>query len=358
MMNTVRQLFWITVTIGACSAPLPRSPARDRIAIAVSERFERGTHLVAVDERGDRVLQLVRPGNSIARDTNPAISPDGRWIVFASSRNRTIDRTSLWIAPVVPDAEPVALTSGDSVESYPTWNRDGSAIVFSSTRGGSSFDLYQLAVDARGRPVGNPDPLTASPGHEVAPSVGPTGSIVFSAILPVADGKVESRLEARLPNGSIVPLTRGPADTSPAVSPHGDAIAFARPVVRASGVDSDLWLASPDGETTRHLVDIPLTDESGPVWSRDGRFVFATSVLRGASGDAVFSAVLVVDTADATPVARILLDRTGAVARLTPAVATADLDAAELDRNPAYLPELARITAAAMAAHKAQRVTE
>ena len=93
------------------------------------------------------------------------------------------------------------------------------------------------------------------------------------------------------------------------------------------------------------LVDLPLTDESGPVWSRDGRYVFATSLLRGADGRAVFSSVIVIDTREPRPVARLLEDRVGPIARLTPALATAALDDAALHDDPEYLPELARIMA-------------
>ena len=82
--------------------------------------------------------------------------------------------------------------------------------------------------------------------------------------------------------------------------------------------------------------------------------MFATSVLRGARGNVLFSSVIVIDTHAAHPIARILQDRTGAIARLTPAIATADLDAKALDADPEYLPELARITAAAIAAQKQQ----
>ena len=100
------------------------------------------------------------------------------------------------------------------------------------------------------------------------------------------------------------------------------------------------------------LLELPLTDESGPVWSPDGRYVFATSLLRGAEGNAVFSSVIVIDTQALPLTARLLQDRTGAIARLTPAIARVQLDARALARDPEYLPELARIMAAAMAAQK------
>ena len=92
--------------------------------------------------------------------------------------------------------------------------------------------------------------------------------------------------------------------------------------------------------------------EGGPVWSRDGRFVLATSLLRGAAGNPLFSSVIVIDTRAQPRTARILEDRVGAIARLTPACAAANLDAAALDSDPEYVSELARITAAAIAAQK------
>ena len=59
--------------------------------------------------------------------------------------------------------------------------------------------------------------------------------------------------------------------------------------------------------------------------------------------------VIVVDTHAKPRKARLLADRTGAIARLTPAIARRDLDSAALESDPEYLPELARIMAAAMA---------
>ena len=284
----------------------------------------------------------------MSRDTHPALSPDGRWLVFASSRGRGLDGTNLWIAPLAADAQPRPLTPGPWIDSHPTWTPDGRAIVFASTRAGS-FDLYRLAI-ASGRAVGSPERLTSAPGHEVTPTVAPDGSIIYASVTPEAGGQVESHLERRGPDGTITRLTDGPGDSSPALAPDGKTLAFVRPATRTSGADADLWLLPPGGAPTR-LVDLPLTDEGGPTWSPDGRFVFATSVLRGQAG-VVFSSVIVIDTRAPHPIARVLEDRLGAIARLTPAIARTPLDAAALDANPAYLPELARIVAAAVAAQQ------
>jgi hypothetical protein len=49
---------------------------------------------------------------------------------------------------------------------------------------------------------------------------------------------------------------------------------------------------------------------------------------------------------------RILEDRAGAVVRLSPAIRSEQLDATALHTDPEYLPELARIMAAAIAQQK------
>jgi hypothetical protein len=65
--------------------------------------------------------------------------------------------------------------------------------------------------------------------------------------------------------------------------------------------------------------------------------------------------VIVIDTARRPLTARLLQDRVGAIARLTPAVTTVPLDAAVLAADPEYLPELARIMAKAMAEQQSEQ---
>lgn len=342
----------IVVLAAACGArPEPAAPAapQARIAIIAAERGPQGARLVVLDESGDRQFELLRAADAIVRDTHPIVSPDGHWLVFASSRGRPLDETSLWIAPLAAGAEPVPLTSGTWIDAHPTWTPDGRAIVFASTREGGDFDLFRLAID-RGRAVGEPEQLTYGAGYEVTPAVAKDGTIIYAAITPKGQGQVESHLEERAPDGTIRALTDGPADTSPALSPDERSLAFARPVEHNGGVDSELWTMPLYGKAAASpLIDLPMTDESGPVWSPDGRYVFATSVLRGAAGNPVWASVIVIDTRARPRKARLLQDRVGAIARLTPAVTRVVLDEKALAADPEYLPELARIMAEVMA---------
>lgn len=335
----------------ACAGRAKTEPASadTRIAIIVAERGPQGARLVAIDERGDRQFDLLEVSETLARDSHPALSPDGAWVVFASSRGRALDETSLWIAAVGPNAVPRRLTTDTGIESHPVWTHDGRAIVFASTRAGGDFDLVSLNI-ANGRAAGEPEALTTADGHEVTPATSANGAVLYAAITPRDGGEVESRLEARAADGTISRVTEGPADGSPAVSPDERTVAFSRPVKHEAGLDAELWTMPRNGgpETASVLVDLPLTDESGPVWSPDGRYVFATSVLRGTRGNAVFSSVIVIDTREQPRTARLLSDRAGAIARLTPAIGRTALDASALRADPEYLPELARIMAAAM----------
>jgi len=306
--------------------------APTRIAIVASEVGAAGARLVVLDEHGDRQAELLGAAPGVTRDSNPAISPDGRWVVFESNRGHE-PALHLWVAKLELGATPIELTEGV----HPAWTSDGSAIVYSA-----HGDLYRIAAHG-----GTPEQLTNAPGTEDAPSVTKNGTIVYAASTPG-----ESHLEQRAPDGTITKLTQGPADTTPAVSPDGTLIAFSRPVAHPGSVDGELFLLPRSLPEPLPIVSAPVADEAGPVWSPDGRYLFATSAVRSTTGAMLFSSVIVIDMQQMPHVARILADRSGPLSRLTPAVAPGALDGTALAADPEYVPELARILAAAIAAQK------
>lgn len=287
--------------------------------------------------------------------------------MFASSRDRSLSETSLWIAKLGVEQAATRLTgtangavgtatgtannatgtaTGTVIDAHPTWTTDGSAIIFASTRDGGDFDLYRLEL-RDGRAVGEPTQLTSAPGHEITPSIARDGTIVYSSVTQIGERDIESHLEQRAPDGTITQLTSGPADSAPAISPDGKQLAFARPAIVDERANAELWLL-PHGEPNASLlVALPLTDEGGPVWSRDGRFVFATSIMKGEQG-VLFSSVIHIDLGEPRRRVRMLVDHAGAVPRLTPAIVAPSLDARALHEDPEYLSELARIMADAI----------
>jgi Tol biopolymer transport system component len=99
----------------------------------------------------------------------PSLSPNGRWIAFAGSKEGAGTRW-LWIIPAA-GGTPVALTSGDYTDTAPAWSPGSDRIVFKSTRVGGA--LMTMAIDpATGRATGAPQRLTLDvPGtqHSVSP---------------------------------------------------------------------------------------------------------------------------------------------------------------------------------------------
>jgi Tol biopolymer transport system component len=324
------------VVLAAACGPLKvapiSTPPPTRIAIVVSEVGASGARLVVLDEHGDRQAELLAPTTGVVRDSNPAISPDGTQVVFESNRGHEHE-LHLWLAKLEPETTPVELTEGV----HPTWTPDGQWIVYSA-----HGDLYRIA-----RRGGAPEQLTNAPGTEDTPSVTKSGAIVYAA-----SSAGESHLEERAPDGTITKLTAGPADTTPAVSPDGTTIAFSRPVIHHGVADGELFLLPRGFFEALPIVELPVADEAGPVWSPDGRYLLATSAVRSSTGAMLLSSVIVIDMKQVPHVARMLEDRAGTLSRLTPAVAPVTLDVRALAANPEYLPELARIIAASIAHQK------
>jgi dipeptidyl aminopeptidase/acylaminoacyl peptidase len=72
----------------------------------------------------------------------PNVSPDGAWVVYASSEitdsknNKSVSR--LWLVPTDGSAPPRQLTNPTAKDNNPKWSPDGRWILFESTRSGSS----------------------------------------------------------------------------------------------------------------------------------------------------------------------------------------------------------------------------
>ncbi|HKE13945.1 MAG TPA: hypothetical protein VKB80_03695 [Kofleriaceae bacterium] len=331
---------WIALAAGTCVPPRESTaPAPVDARIVTTERGPRGGRLVLVDEDGARLADLTPMEPRPTIDSNPAWSADGRWIVFASNRERSgLDQTSLWLVGTRRGSPLRRLTREPSVDRDPRLSPDGRHVVYASSAG-VTFDLWilDLVADASGRPqpTGRPRRLTASDHlDELAPSVSPDGRTVLYMGLDRTTQRSSLYLMA-LAGGAPRRLTAGPADLTPAFSPDGRAIAFAAPV--KGRTDIDLWAIDADGSHRRLLVAEPLADETGPVWSADGRFVFATSVLRSVeSGLPILSSLAFVDLRERPAVLRALHDPAQVVARLGAALAPSALDAARLDRQPVY----------------------
>ncbi|MCU0475566.1 MAG: hypothetical protein MUC99_05560, partial [Anaerolineae bacterium] len=96
-----------------------------------------------------------------ADDVEPAWSPDGRRIVFASNRDGNYE---IYVMNV-DGSNLVRLTNDPSDDRSPAWSPDGQYIAFHSTRGTVTSDIFVMRADGS-----NPVQLTDDPAYDLAPA--------------------------------------------------------------------------------------------------------------------------------------------------------------------------------------------
>jgi TolB protein len=168
-----------------------------------------------------------------------------------------------------PDGRRIAFTRNEEVGESTTFTDDDVFVIE-----GDGDDPRQLTPEQDGRSSGQP---TWSPdGSEIAfvrgQSVASTVPSRFGGLFVMrADGSDVRRLTPDPPGG---------ADTSPAWSPDGREIAFTRGMNLSSfpRVNMDIYVVDRAGRTPRRLTHTARTFETTPAWSPDGsRIAFARS---------------------------------------------------------------------------------
>ena len=87
--------------------------------------------------------------NSLARVSDPQVSPDGRYVVYVQ-RETDLEsnrgRTDLWLVDLESArAKPRRLTQHSSNDTHPRWAVDGTSIYFLSSRTGSQ-QIWRLPL--------------------------------------------------------------------------------------------------------------------------------------------------------------------------------------------------------------------
>lgn len=344
-MRACLAILAVPVVLASCSPPSGprevtgpggrREPPPPAGRFVVAEHAHRGARLVVVDERGRRVRELTAAPDHATIDAQPAFSPDGRFVVFASSRGRAApEQTSLWMVPFA-GGEPTRLTDDGAIDLTPAFAPDGKTLAFASTRGGS-LDVWLLALEGDPPRPGRLVRLTNDPGAELAPAWSHRGARVVYTAAPRPREREVMIVERA--GGAPTPVVAGEGAI---FGPDDQSVIYA---ARADGRDdTDLWrLALEPGATPRRLTD-ELSDEAGPRLSRDGRFLFATAIVRDdETRRAVVSSLVFLDLDDPAAGLRALQEpipttRNGAD------VAPLALDVAALRANPRYADALRRI---------------
>ncbi len=155
-------------------------------------------------------------------------------------------------------------TNDPARDQDPAWSPDGSRLAFASTRDGAHLDIWVADADGSGLTNLTPLPDTTGLGESgTEPAWSPDGT----KIAYVYQGDVWT-MDAASGAGKVN-LTEDPAiataGQSPAWSPDGSTIAYVR--------SADIWMMAANGAGKRRVTSTTgsLSTEKNPDWSPDGR---------------------------------------------------------------------------------------
>jgi eukaryotic-like serine/threonine-protein kinase len=281
-------------------------------------------------ETGEK-RRLTYPPANIVGDSCPAISSDGRTLVFTRSTDDTIG--DLYLLSLSAGLQPLGdvrrLTFGNRGNGRPAWTPDGREIVFGGTSDifATSVGLWRIvpsgltqpqqliafgdaatqpAISPRAhrlayvneflqtsiwrmeapanagsgnanspRPLSKAAPFISSTRNDDAPQFSSDGKRI--AFQSTRSGHEEIwTSDGEGTNGVQLTFFAGPDVTTPEWSPDGEHIAFDSD---AAG-EFDIWVVSSSGGKPQRMTTDPAND-GNPSWSKDGRWIYFDSARTG-----------------------------------------------------------------------------
>jgi Tol biopolymer transport system component len=229
---------------------------------------------------------VTRLTNNAASDFEPAWSPDGSKIAFASARSGNLD-----IYVMNADGSGVTQLTTDAANDFePAWSPDGTKIAFTSARNNGRldnngrYDVFVMSADGS-----NQTDLTKTSGtNEFQAAWSPDGSTI--AFVGDASGGIENVFVMNASDGSgRTNLTNytgdGMAAFDPNWSPDGSKIAFDGNI--DNGFFNAIWVMDANGSNPTRLTG-PTSGpgDSEPAWSPDGtKIAFVREMNANGSGE-------------------------------------------------------------------------
>ena len=206
-------------------------------------------------------LPLTRLTNNPWDDIDPAISPDGSQIAYASHQNGYWDIYLLELKT----GRQSRVTDTPAFDGSPTWSPDGQFLAFESY----TSDGMQIFIQSLSNPTQAPVQLTFAPGQNFSPDWSPQGrEIAFMSTLSNQEDIWLARLD-RIDDRFIDISRNGTGrDREPRWSPSGEFLAWTTDTSWTSVLMS--WDAQDPNRPARQVAT-----GSTPVWGPQGNVLLA-----------------------------------------------------------------------------------
>ena len=276
-------LFAATVSVTSVNDSYPH-PSRDGSKLVFHSDRSGKTALWVADGDGHNPRPLF-DGGAIGTDPVTAkFSPDGLRLVFAMTAAGSSDPSDIFLLTLA-DGSVRRLTQGMGDASHPSWNADGTRIIFNANRRTPPAteserewsEIYSMAPDG-----GDIRQHTNCNAVCTYPSLSPDGTMLaYRKIVPTAGkqwnqqpSKANSEVVvAPLAGGRELNLSKHQAfDGWPAWTPDGRWVAFASNRQGLPNV-GQIYFVRPDGSGLHSVTEGPLS-HAQPSFSADGRTMF------------------------------------------------------------------------------------
>jgi TolB protein len=209
-------------------------------------------------------------------DMWPAWSPDGRKIVFVSTRDRDPE---IYVMDA-DGSQARRLTAVPGRDAHPYWSPDGSKIVFQSPRENGHTRIFLMNADGSAQRA-----ITKNEGFCGVPVWSPDGrTIVFQCTSDLARTAADAPWKlfaVAADGGEPRQLTAGPGnDQVPNWAPDGRRLVF---YSNRSGIDQ-LYVMDADGGSATRLTATAWANRAAS-WSPDGRSLVFHSERHGSPSD-------------------------------------------------------------------------
>ena len=231
-------------------------------------------------ETGERHPVTNPPAEEVG-DTAPAVSPDGRTLVF-SRVSPDFYNVTLWHLRLGEGYKPIGkeeqIQTGNMTNIGAAWLPDGSEFVFGSGTV-SSFGLWRMAASN----AANPRRINLDASNASWPAISRLGNRLALATQQndLNIWRVDLKGWGQNPGLPSRLIASTQEEMYPSYSPDGRRIAF---MSRRSGTD-EIWICDSAGSGTQQLTSFSGAAIYGPSWSPDAQRVALTVAAKGMKED-------------------------------------------------------------------------